>query len=379
MTKSKIPHAETSIFSRISALSQNYNAINLGQGFPNFDCPEGLKILVNKYLQAGKNQYAPMPGIPELRKAIQEKINFLYKHQVDDDKEITICAGATQAIYASITAFIHPGDEVIIFEPAYDSYKPSIEINGGIAVPCALNPKDYSVDWNLFTSLVNSRTCMVILNTPHNPTGATWKKSDFEQLEKVIASKDILILSDEVYEHLIYDGEAHHSILSFPSIWDKTIAVFSFGKTFHNTGWKIGYAVAPTTLSIEIRKIHQWQVFSVNSFVQYAIAEYLENKNHYLELSGFYQQKRDLFQSLMTDSPLKPIKCGGTYFQLYDYSAVSDLDDLAFAESLIIDHGVAAIPISVFYSDRQQNKVLRFCFAKTDDVLEQAGKALSNL
>ena len=378
-TTSKLPKVGTTIFSVMSALANEHKAINLSQGFPNFDCSEKLKKLVSKYIDKGYNQYAPMPGVPLLRERIAEKIDAAYGTSINPATEITVTAGATQAIFTAIAAFVQPGDEVIIFEPAYDSYRPSIEVFGGFPIVYQLEAPDYSINWNAFSKLITQRTRMIIINTPHNPTGTTLKKTDLLKLQQLTEGSEILILSDEVYEHLIFDGEEHQSILRFPGLFQRTLATYSFGKTFHNTGWKIGYCVAPKHLMNEFRKVHQFNVFSVNTPLQYGIADFLSNPKEYLDLNDFYQEKRDYFLDVIKDSRFKPIKCEGTYFQLVDYSGISDEKDTDFVKRLTIDHGVAAIPVSAFYSNMRNDKVIRFCFAKTEKLLKKAGKLLSKV
>lgn len=376
---SKLPNVGTTIFSVMSALANEHKAINLSQGFPNFDCSDELKKLVNKYIEKGYNQYAPMPGVPVLREKIAQKIEASYGAKVDPDTEITITAGATQAIFTAIAAFVQPGDEVIIFEPAYDSYRPSIEVFGGFPIVYQLEAPGYSIDWKAFSKLITQRTRMIIINTPHNPTGTTLKQEDLLKLQQITASSEILILSDEVYEHLIYDGQKHQSTLRFPNLFKRTLAIYSFGKTFHSTGWKIGYCVAPQQLMKEFRKVHQFNVFSVNTPLQYGIADFLTNPEEYLGLNNFYQEKRDYFLEMIKNSRFKPIHCEGTYFQLVDYSVISDEKDLDFVKRLTKDHGVAAIPVSVFYSGHRNDKVIRFCFAKTEKLLKEAGALLSRV
>jgi len=373
---SKLPDV-TSIFAIMSKLANETNAINLGQGFPNFDCAEELKDKIEDYLRAGKNQYCPMPGLLALRTAIANKVNTAYNCSINPVTEITISAGATQAISNIITAFVKPLDEVIIIEPAYDSYKPGIELCGGIVVPYVLKAPHFLVDWNQFSELIGDQTRMIIINTPHNPIGKTLKKKDMEALEDLVQDKDIIVLSDEVYEHLIYDKQEHQSALRFPNLYQQCVAVYSFGKTFHSTGWKLGYSIAPDYITKEIRKIHQWNVFSVNSFLQYALADYLQNPEPYLALPEFYQEKRDYFNSAMQTSKLRAIPCEGTYFQLFDYSEISEESDLEFAKKLTRDYGVASIPVSPFYSNNYDAKVIRFCFAKTEEVLAEAAEKLS--
>ncbi|MCB9288044.1 MAG: methionine aminotransferase [Lewinellaceae bacterium] len=376
---SKLPHVGTTIFTVMSALANEHGAINLSQGFPNFPSPERLSELVCHYMKKGYNQYAPMPGVAGLRERLAEKVEQLYGATINPDTEITITAGATQAIFTAITAFIRPGDEAILIEPAYDSYKPSIEVNGGTPVPYQLHAPDYRVDWAELGQLVTSRTRMIIINTPHNPTGTILKAEDMLALEKLTAGTDILVLSDEVYEHLIYDGQEHQSVLRYPALWERCLATFSFGKTFHNTGWKVGYCLASAHLMAEFRKVHQFNVFTVNTPVQYALADYLADPETYLSLPAFFQQKRDFFLETMKGSRLRPLRCEGTYFYLFDYSAISDEPDMEFAKRMTTEWGVAAIPVSAFYSNGCEDKVIRLCFAKTEETLERAGKVLRGM
>lgn len=373
---SKLPDVGTSIFSVMSALANKHQAINLSQGFPNFDCPQLLKQLVNKHMQEGKNQYVPMAGVPLLREKLASKIESMYGLKVNPDSEITITAGATQALFTTIATFIKQGDEVLLIEPAYDSYRPSIEVVGGIPVIYELKAPDYKIDWNELQSLISGRTRMIIINTPHNPIGKTLKTTDLEALQTITSNSDILVLSDEVYEHLIYDQALHQSVLRYPKLYERSLAVYSFGKTFHNTGWKVGYCVAPEYLMKEFRKVHQFNVFSVNSFVQYGIADFLDDSSVYLDLPDFYQQKRDFFEAIMQNTLFVPSPSEGTYFQLFDYSAISNENDIAFTKMLTTEHGVAAIPVSAFYSSGRQDKMIRLCFAKTEDTLQAAGERL---
>jgi methionine transaminase len=376
--QSKLPNVGTTIFTVMSALAEQHGAINLSQGFPNFDTPEALKRLVNKYLKKGMNQYAPMTGLPVLRERLAEKIKFLYQNTINPQTEITITAGGTQGLFTAIAAFVKAGDEVITIEPAYDSYAPSIELVGGVVVPYRLEAPQYQIDWEAFSKLITAKTRMIIINTPNNPTGKILKINDLQQLEKITEGSDILILSDEVYEHLIFDGQTHQSVMRFPKLFQRSIASFSFGKTFHATGWKMGYVVAPETLMHEFRKVHQFNVFSVNTPLQYAIAEYLVDKNNYLHLPDFYQKKRDFFLNVMKNSRFKPLKSEGTYFQLFDYQAISDELDVDFSKRLTTEFGVAAIPVSVFYTNEQkESKIIRLCFAKTEATLAEAAKRLS--
>jgi len=348
MFDSKLPRSTLSIFAKVSALAKKHQAINLGQGYPDFDCDPRLQALVSKHLQAGRNQYAPMPGVLELRQAISDKIKLTYQKSLNPDTEICVTAGATQALFTAIQAFVHTGNEVIIIEPAYDSYRPSVIIAGGVPIAYRLKSPDYQVDWNVVGEMVTSKTRMIIINTPHNPTGKTLKPTDLLALQEIVAERNILVLSDEVYEHLIYDGQEHQSVLRYEKLFQQSLAVYSFGKTLHATGWKLGYCVGPEHLMTEFKNIHQWNVFSVNSFVQYAIAEYLTDHATYQQLSDFFQQKRDLLTELMKDSPLKALSSEGTYFQLYDYSEVSDMDDLKFYEYLTRAYGVATYSTFTF-------------------------------
>jgi len=376
---SKLPNTGTTIFTVMSALANECGAINLSQGFPNFDPPQELRDLVMKYMNKGLNQYAPMPGVPALRKVLSEKIYDLYKLDIDPDTEITVTAGGTQALFTAIATFIGAGDEVILLEPAYDSYGPAVEVQGGKPVPYQLSAPDYRVDWARLEQLVTGRTRMIIVNTPHNPTGKIFTRNDLTALERLAEKHDLWVLSDEVYEHIIFDGQFHESVFRYPKLFHRSLAVFSFGKTFHATGWKMGYCVAPAHLMQEFRKVHQFNVFAVNTPFQHALAEYLRRPEEYLKLPAFYQQKRDFFLKAIDGSGLRPIFCHGTYFMLADYSRVSDLPDLEFCRWLTRTIGVAAIPVSSFYADKRDEKVVRFCFAKTEELLESAGQKLKIL
>lgn len=373
---SKLPAVKTSIFSIMSGLSSKENALNLSQGFPNFESDPKLIELVNKAMINGKNQYAPMPGIFSLREAIAEKMENLYGIFYNPDTEITITAGATQAIFTAIAAVIKKDDEVIIFKPAYDSYEPSVELFGGKTIAVQLNPEDFNIDWVKVKGLITDKTKMIIINSPHNPSGRILSKEDMLQLESLLKDTDILLLSDEVYEHIIFDGEKHQSAGLFPFLAERTFITASFGKTFHNTGWKVGYCIAPAFLTEEFRKVHQFNVFSVNHPTQVALAEYLKNPNNYLELGSFYQQKRDLFLSLLKDSRFDFKASKGTYFQLLNFSKITDESDVDFAIRLTKEHKIASIPISVFNEAGLDTKVLRFCFAKTDETLKKAAEVL---
>ena len=377
--RSKLPNVQVSIFAKMTALANKHNAINLSQGFPNFKSDPKLIRLVENAMQTGFNQYAPMPGILELREAIGNKIDFLYHSSYNPETEITITSGATQAIYSIISAFIKPNDEVIIFKPAYDSYEPTVQINGGIPIAIQLEGPQYKVNWDEVSQKVNSNTKMIIINTPHNPSATIFSENDMLQLQKITNGTNIIILSDEVYEHIIFDGEKHQSICLFSDLKSRSFLVASFGKTFHNTGWKMGYCCAPKDLMAEFRKAHQFTVFSVNHPIQKALAEYLQEPSHYLELPQFFQRKRNLFCDLIKDSKFKIIPAKGTYFQILDYSEISSESDVDFAERLTIQNGLASIPLSVFNENHLDNKVLRFCFAKTDETLKKAAEILNKI
>jgi methionine aminotransferase len=376
---SKLPTVGTTIFSVMSALAHEHGAINLSQGFPNFQSPQRLTDLVCEYLQKGYNQYAPMPGLPELREAIAQKVNQMYGVTLDPDSEITVTAGATQAIYCAIAAFIRPGDEVILLEPAYDCYRPAVEVNGGIPVIYELKAPDYKINWDHIEALLTPATRMIIINTPHNPTGTIMQPTDLLALQHLTSGTDILVLSDEVYEHLVYDELAHQSVLRYPELRSRSLAAYSFGKTFHNTGWKIGYCVAPPELMVEFRKVHQYNTFAVHRPTQHALADYLKDASTYESLPAFYQQKRDFLLDIMEHSRFKPLPCQGTYFCNFDYSAISDETDRVFAHRLITAYGVAAIPVSAFYTSGRDERIIRLCFAKTEETLQAAGERLQQV
>ena len=376
---SKLPDVKTSIFTIMSSLANKHGAINLSQGFPNFDCSDTLKALVAKYMAEGKNQYAPMPGVDLLRNSIALKVAKTTGAVIDPNKEITVTAGATQALFTTFAAFISPGDEVILVEPAYDCYAPSVIINGGRPIPYALRAPAYMIDWQEIGQLVTPKTRMIVINNPHNPSGQVLSNDDFQQLSIIVKGTDILILSDEVYEHIVFDGLTHQSVLHYPELYKRSILTFSFGKIFHNTGWKMGYVLGPPHLMKEFRKAHQFNVFSVNTPIQYALGEYLQDEDTYLSLSALFEERRNRFLELIEGSRFKPISCSGSYFMLLDYSTISDECDEAFAKKLTINHGVATIPVSVFYSNRLDEKVIRVCFAKTDDVLVKAGDILRKI
>ena len=370
--KSKLPQVGTNIFTVMSSLAVEHNAINLGQGFPDFMMNENLVELVNRAMQKGNNQYVHMAGLPALRERLAEKIEGLYSTKIDPATEITITPGGTYAIYTSLTTVLQPGDEVIVFEPAYDSYIPNIEINGAVPVLIPLVYPDYKIDWELVKQKVNSKTRMIMLNTPHNPTGAVLNKHDIEQLRSIVKGSNIFILSDEVYEHLIFDDKQHESMLRYPDLFERSFVCFSFGKVYHCTGWKLGYCVAPAALMGEFRKVHQFNCFSCNSAAQFALADFLKEKDQYLELGKFLQKKRDYFQSLMSQTQFRPLPSYGSYFQLYSYAAISDEPETDFAIRLTKEKKVAAIPVSAFYKDGTDNKVVRFCFAKKEETLAEA-------
>jgi len=376
---SKLPGVEQSIFSVMTALATKHNAINLAQGFPDFNSPPKLIEYVHKYMLEGKNQYAPMPGVLSLRQKIAEKTENLYGAKYDPETEITITAGATQAIYTAISAFIKYKDEVIIFEPAYDSYLPAILINKGSPKYVQLNAPDYRVNWEQVKKLVNAKTRMIIINSPHNPTGTVFTPEDLQQLQKIVADKDIIIISDEVYEHIVFDGHRHESVCRYPELARRSFVVSSFGKTYHTTGWKTGYVLAPKELTEEFRKVYSYAMFSAYTPIQFAYADILEDVGHYLELNEFYQKKRDLFLKSIAGTKFKPIACEGTYFLCVDYSAYSDEPDRHFAEWLTEKHGVACIPTSVFYHNKVDQKIIRFCFAKNESTLIQAAERLCRI
>jgi methionine aminotransferase len=377
--KSKLPHTETSIFAVMSGLANKHGAINLSQGFPDFKVSQELIDLIYHNMNSGKNQYAPMPGVIDLRIAIAKKINTLYQLSVNPEDEITITAGATQALFTAITAFVSKDDEVIIFEPAYDSYAPAVRLNGGIPKYISLNKPDFKIDWNEVKDLISSQTKMIIINTPNNPGGFVFEEADMNYLEELTRNTNIIVISDEVYEHIIFDGFTHQSALKFPDLYKRTIVVFSFGKTFHATGWKMGYVIAPKNLSIEFRKIHQFNVFCVTTPIQYALASYLENKKNYLNLPDFYQQKRDFFIAKIPNSRFKVIPTHGTYFQLLDYSEISDQAEFEFAQWLTIEKGLASIPVSSFYHNKKNQQILRFAFPKEEETLDKAATILNSI
>lgn len=376
---SKLPNIETTIFTIMSGLANKHKAINLSQGFPNFKSDQKLIDLVSKAMNSGYNQYALMPGNMELREAIAKKFDLLYGSSYHPESEITITAGATQAIYDVITAFVRADDEVIILKPAYDCYEPSIRVNGGKPVSIQLEAPNYQVDWNEVAQKMSSKTKMIIINTPHNPSGTIFSEADMLKLQELTKNSNIIVLSDEVYEHIVFDGEKHQSACLFPDLKSRSFITASFGKTFHNTGWKTGYCCAPKELMEEFQKIHQFNVFSVNHPVQKGLADYMNDPNTYLGLPEFFQAKRDLFLNLIKDSRFQFKPSQGTYFQVLDYSKITQEYDVDYAKRLTIENGLASIPLSVFNENKLDNNVLRFCFAKSDDTLKQAADILNNI
>ena len=376
---SKLPDDTTSIFAIMSKLAHEEKAINLSQGYPDFPSSPQLIELVTKAMREGFNQYAPMPGIFSLREVISDKILSLYGAQYKPETEINITAGATQAIYTIITAMVQPGDEVVIFAPAYDCYDPAVRINGGKTVEIELKAPDFKTDWQLVKASLTERTKMIIINTPHNPTGTVMSKDDMKQLEDLVKNTDIVILSDEVYEHIVFDGEEHQSVARFPGLAERSFLVASFGKTFHNTGWKMGYCAGPAALMAEFRKVHQYNVFSVNHPIQRALASYMKSPENYLSLSGFFQQKRDLFLGAIENSKFNFKPSRGTYFQLLEYKEISNEGDTELAIRWTKEKKIASIPISVFYNQGVDHKLLRFCFAKSDETLMRGAEILNNI
>jgi methionine aminotransferase len=376
---SKLPEIGESIFATMTKMANDYNAINLSQGFPDFNCSEELLERVAHYQSKGFNQYAPMPGVLNLRKKISEKIEKFYGRKYNPDSEIVVTAGATQALYTAISAVVAPGDEVIILEPAYDSYAPAVLINGGVPIYIPLTKKDYSIDWDAVERTITNKTRLIIFNSPHNPTGSVLGETDLSTLEKLVRNKNIYLISDEVYEHIIFDDKKHFSFSKSHELSERTFVISSFGKTYHTTGWKVGYCVAPEKLMIEFKKVHQFIVFAVNTPIQYAYADIMDKEEMYLGLNKFFQQKRDFIVLLLAKSRFKFIPTRGTYFQLLDYSSISDLDDREFSEYLTKEIGVAVIPLSPFYSDGSQDKIIRICFAKNNEVLNAASEKLCRI
>ena len=373
---SKLPNVGTTIFTVMSQLAIEHKAVNLGQGFPDFMMSEELISLLCKAMTNGFNQYAHMNGVPLLRQRIAEKVEKLYQTNINPETQITVTPGGTYAIYTALTTVLQPGDEVIVFEPAYDSYIPNIEINGGIAVRIPLQYPNYSIPWDIVRARVSAKTRVIMINSPHNPTGSVLSENDIAELKQIVANTNILILSDEVYEHLIYDGIKHQSILLHPDLLERSFVCFSFGKTYHCTGWKLGYCISSPGMMKEFRKVHQFNCFSCDTPKQMALAEYIKNENAYLSLGLFLQQKRDYFRTLMAATPFKLIPSHGSYFECYSYDGLTDDNDMQLAIRLTKDYGVATVPVSAFYKDATDNKVLRFCFAKQAETLEKAVEGL---
>jgi methionine aminotransferase len=379
--QSRLPKVGTTIFTVMSTLASEKSAVNLGQGFPDFDCDPALVDAVSGAMKNGFNQYPPMPGVPALRQAIAAKIEKIYGHSYDPATEITVTAGATQGLLTAIMCAVHPGDEVIVIEPAYDSYVPSIELAGGkpVLVQMTLGANGYQVPWDRIAAAVSPRTRMIMINSPHNPTGSVLKPADIAALKDIVRGTEILILSDEVYEHMVFDGARHESVCRDPELAARAFVVSSFGKTYHVTGWKIGYVAAPAMLSAEFRKVHQYNIFTVNTPVQHGIAQYMQDPAPYLELPAFYQRKRDLFRDGLKHTRFKLLPADGTYFLCVDYSAISSLSEADFAIWLTSEIGVAAIPVSAFYQSPRESGIVRFCFAKQEQTLQQALQRLAKI
>ena len=377
--RSKLPDNKLSIFAVMSKMAAEYGALNLSQGFPDFDTDPALIHLVTEAMQGGNNQYAPLAGYLPLREKISALVAQLRGKTYDAQSEITITVGASEALYVAITAFVHRGDEVIVLKPAYDTYEPSIVLQGGVPVPVQLEAPYDSINWDAVAAAITPKTRMLIINNPHNPSGMIFKKADLERLEALVQDTDILVLSDEVYEHIVFDGQEHQSVARFPGLAERALITASFGKTFHTTGWKLGYCLAPKALMAEFNKVHQNTVFCVHHPTQVALANYLEEPRHYLELGAFYQQKRDVFLNAIKDSRFRFTPSEGTYFQMLDYSDISDLNDVAFAEYLTKEKGLASIPVSVFNKDKRDDHLLRFCFAKEETTLLKAAAILNSL
>jgi methionine aminotransferase len=374
--RSKLPGTGVTIFTTMSRLALEHDAINLSQGFPDYNCAPELIDAVARYMREGHNQYAPMPGTMQLREALAAKIERLYGRRYDPVTEITVTSGATEALFATLTALVHPGDEVLLFQPAYDSYVPAIQLSGGTPVFVTMRPPDYRIDWDAARRALTPRTRAVVLNSPHNPTGMILTADDMRELESLLERTDAVVVSDEAYEHIVFDGARHESMSRYPAIAERAIVIGSFAKTFHATGWKIGWAAAPAALSGEVQSIHQWVTFAVNGAIQMAFAEMLRGDPECRSVGGFYQRKRDLFLSLVADSQFRPLPCRGTFFQMMDYSAISSQPDADMAMWLLKEHGVASIPPSSFLYGAESGPTLRFCFAKRDETLERAAERL---
>ena len=373
---SRLPAVGTTIFTIMSRLAQECGAINLSQGFPDFTAEDVLFERVAHWMRAGHNQYAPMAGVPALRAAIAAKVEALYGAAYDPEHEVTVTAGATQALFTAVAALVHPGDEVIVFEPVYDSYVPAIELQGGIVRRARLSAPDYRPDWQAVRALVTPRTRMIMINTPHNPSGTVWTAADLAELAAITRGTGIVVVADEVYEHIVFDGQLHQSVARVPELAARSVIVSSFGKTYHVTGWKVGYVLAPRELMAEFRKVHQFNVFTVNTPVQLALADYMGDASRHLGLAAFYQQKRDFFRAGLAGTRFELLPCAGTYFQTARYAAISDQPDTAFVDWLTREVGVAAIPLSAFFGDGRDEKVIRFCFAKREDTLAAAFERL---
>ena len=376
---SRLPNVGTTIFTVMSALAAQKGAVNLGQGFPDFDCDPRIVDAVASAMRDGHNQYPPMAGAAPLRQAIARKIEALYGRAYDADREITVTAGATQALLTAVLCCVHPGDEVVVIEPMYDSYVPAIELAGGKPVFVSLEAPDYALPFDKIAAAITPKTRLLMINTPHNPTGRVWREADMRKLEDIVRGTNVLIVSDEVYEHMVYDGAPHESVSRYPELAKRSFVVSSFGKTFHVTGWKLGYVAAPAALTAELRKVHQFNVFTVNTPMQIGLAHYLEDPKPYLELPAFYQRKRDFFRAGLANTRFSLLPCDGTYFQCVDYSAISDMSEADFSQWLTSEIGVAAIPVSAFYHEPHESGVVRFCFAKKEETLALALERLSKL
>ena len=375
--RSKLPSSAVSIFAVMTRLANEHGAINLSQGFPDFNCAPELVETVARYMREGYNQYAPMPGVLALREALSDKIDRLYGRRYDPATEITITTGATEGLFVALTAFVHPGDEVVLFQPAYDSYTPAVQLSGGTPRYVTLRHPDYRIDWDAVRRAVSSRTRVIVVNTPHNPTGMIWTVEDIAALRTILQGTDAIVISDEVYEHIVFDGAAHQSLARFPDIAERAVVISSFGKTYHTTGWKVGYCAAPPGLTTEIQRVHQWVTFAVNGAVQMAYADMVRREPTAADVTAFYQGRRDRFLSLIEGSRFRPLACRGTFFQMLDYSGITTERDADFAVRLTREHGVAAIPVSPFLqAGEEPGPVLRFCFAKRDETLERAAERL---
>jgi len=377
--ESRLPNVGTTIFTVMSALATEHGAVNLGQGFPDFDCDPALLDFVDGAMREGLNQYPPMAGVPALRQAVSAKVEALYGHHYSADTEITITAGATQAILTAVLCCVHPGDEVIVLEPCYDSYAPNIELAGGEVVRVPLTPRSFRPDFAKIAAAMTPRTRALIVNSPHNPSATVWTAAEMQQLAELLAPTDVLLISDEVYEHMVFDGAPHVSAASIPALASRAFVVSSFGKTYHVTGWKVGFVAAPAALTAEFRKVHQFNVFTVNTPVQHGLARYMADPAHYRELPAFYQRKRDLFRAGLQRTRLVPLHTQGSYFQLVDYSAVSAMPEAEFCQWLTREVGVAAIPVSAFYEHGFEQGIARLCFAKRDETLNTALERLARL